>query len=122
PLNGSTTLTFTVQDNNTTVGLSGVGFSDTLPAGLIVSTPNGLAGSCGGGTITATQATNVISLSGATLAASSSCTFSVNVTGTAAGNQNNTSGSVTSTEGGTGGTASASIAVIAPPTISKAFG
>src|SRR5262249_44816489 len=106
PLNGSTSLSFTIQNNNTTVGLTGVAFNDTLPAGLIISTPNGLSGSCGAGTITATQGTNVNSLSGGTIPASSSCTFSVNVTGTAAGLQNNTTGNVTSTEGGTGGTAS----------------
>ena len=122
PLNGSTSLTFTIQNNNTTSTLTGVGFSDTLPAGLVISTPNGLTGSCGGGTITATQATNVISLTGASLAQSTSCTFAVNVTGTAAGTQNNTTGNVTSTEGGTGGTASASINVVAPPSIAKAFG
>src|SRR6266478_5544030 len=78
--------------------------------------------SCGGGTITATQATNVISLSGSALAASTSCTFAVNVTGTTAGTKNNTTGNVTSVEGGTGGTASASINVVAPPSIAKAFG
>ena len=44
--------------------LSSVAFSDTLPAGLSVSTPNGLAGSCGGGTITATAGSGAISLSG----------------------------------------------------------
>jgi uncharacterized repeat protein (TIGR01451 family) len=121
PLNGSTSLSFTVTNPNTTAAFTGVSFSDTLPAGLIISTPNGLTGSCGGGTITATQNTNVISLSGATLAANSSCTFSVNVTGIAAGTQNNTTGNVTSTEGGTGGTASASINVVAPPSIAKVF-
>ncbi|HTD23813.1 MAG TPA: hypothetical protein VK738_14230, partial [Terriglobales bacterium] len=120
-LNGSTSLTFTIQNNNTTTALSGIGFSDTLPAGLVVSTPNGLAGTCGGGTITATQATNVISLSGATLAQSTSCNFSVNVTGTTSGIKNNTTGNVTSTEGGTGGTASASLSVVGPPSIAKAF-
>ncbi|HSP17686.1 MAG TPA: hypothetical protein VLV78_23275 [Thermoanaerobaculia bacterium] len=122
PLNGSTSLSFTIQNNNTTTTLTGVGFSDTLPAGLVISTPNGATGTCGGGTITNTQGTNGISLTGATLAQSSSCTFSVNVTGTAGGTQNNTTGSVTSTEGGTGGTASASINVVAPPSIAKAFG
>src|SRR5712671_2883040 len=121
PLNGSTSLSFTVQNNNTTQSLSGVAFTDTLPAVLVVSTPNGLSGTCGCGTLTATQGTNVISLSGANLAQSSSCTLSVNVTGIAAGLQNNTTGNITSTQGGTGGTASASVAVVAPPSIAKAF-
>jgi uncharacterized repeat protein (TIGR01451 family) len=121
PLNGSTSLSFTIQNNNTTTALTGVTFTDALPAGLVISTPNGLTGSCGGGTITGTPGTNIVNLSGASLAASASCTFSVNVSGTAAGTQNNTTGAVTSANGGTGGTASASIAVVAPPSIAKAF-
>jgi len=121
PLNGSTSLTFTIQNNNATTTLTGIGFSDTFPAGLVVSTPNGQTGICGGGAITAAQGTNVISLSGTTLAQSSSCTFSINVTGASGGDQNNTTGNVTSANGGTGGTASASINVVAPPSIAKAF-
>jgi uncharacterized repeat protein (TIGR01451 family) len=121
PLNGSTSLTFTIQNNNTTTSLSGVGFSDTLPSGLVVATPNGLTGSCGGGTITATAGASAIGLSGGAIAASSSCTFAVNVTGTTGGTKSNTTGNVTSTEGGTGGTASANINVIAPPSIAKTF-
>jgi uncharacterized repeat protein (TIGR01451 family) len=121
PLNGSTSLSFTIQNPNTTTAFTGVGFTDTLPAGLVVSTPNGLTGSCGGGTITATAGSSVISLSGATVAANTSCTFSVNVTGTTAGLKNNVTGAVTSNEGGTGGTASASINVVAPPVIAKVF-
>jgi hypothetical protein len=121
PVGGSTGLSFTIQNPNTGNGLTGVAFTDTLPAGLVVSTPNGLTGSCGGGTITATQGTGVVSLSGGTLAASGSCTFSVNVTGTAAGSKTNTTSNVTSTEGGTGGAASATINVEGPPSIAKAF-
>jgi hypothetical protein len=124
PLNGTTSLSFTITNPNAGSSLSGVGFTDTLPAGLVVSTPNGLTGSCGGGTITATAGTATISLSGASLAANSSCTFSVNTSATSVGVQNNTTGNVTSTEGGTGGTASASVTVaaVSPPTIAKAFG
>jgi hypothetical protein len=121
PLNGATSLTFTLQNANSATPLTGVGFTDPLPAGLVIATPSGLTGSCGGGTITATQATNVVSLSGATLAASASCTFSVNVIGRSAGMQNNVTGNVTATEGGTGGTALASLTVAAPPSIALAF-
>ena len=121
PLNGTTSLSFTVTNPNAATTLTGVGVTDTLPVGLVVSTPNGLTGSCGGGTITATAGSGSVSLSGATLAANASCTFSVNVTGVVAGDQNNTTGNVTSTEGGNGGTASANVTIVAPPSIAKAF-
>ena len=111
PVNGTTTLSFTIQNNNTATTLTGVGFADTFPSGLVVSNPNGLSGSCGGGTITATAGTGSVSLTGGSLTASSSCTFSVNVTGNGAGTLNNVTGNVTSTEGGTGGTASATLVV-----------
>jgi uncharacterized repeat protein (TIGR01451 family) len=121
PLNGTTSLMFTVTHNNTTVALTGVGVSDALPAGLVVAAPNGLTGSCGGGTITAVAGSSLITLAGATIPQSGSCTFLVNVTGTVAGDKVNTSGNVTSANGGTGNTANATIAVLAPPTIAKAF-
>jgi CSLREA domain-containing protein/fimbrial isopeptide formation D2 family protein/uncharacterized repeat protein (TIGR01451 family) len=122
PLNGGTTLTFTVQNPNTSTSLSGIGFGDTLPVGLKIATPNGLTSTCTGTVTTGTvSGFSVVNLSGATLAASASCTFSVNVVGIAPGTQNNTTGLITSTEGGTGGTASASIDVVAPPSIAKAF-
>jgi uncharacterized repeat protein (TIGR01451 family) len=114
PVGGTTSLSFTITNPNGTGPLTGVGFTDTLPAGLVVATPNGLAGSCGGGTITATAASGSVSLTGATLAASSSCNFSVNVTGTTAGTQNNTTGAVSSNESGAGGVASASLVVQTP--------
>src|SRR5581483_7609241 len=74
PLNGSTGLQFIIQNNNPITNLSGVGFTDTLPAGLVIATPNGLTGTCGAGTITATQGTGLVTLSGGTIAASGSCT------------------------------------------------
>ena len=93
--------------------LTGIGFTDSLPAGMAVATPSGLTGSCGGGTITAAAGSGTISLAGASLAGSASCTFSANVTGTTLGVKNNTTSAVTSVEGGSGGTASASITVVA---------
>ena len=91
-LYGSTSLTFTIANQAQGSGaLTGVGFTDTLPAGLVVATPNGLTGSCGGGTITAIAGAGSVSLSGAALAANGSCTFAVNVKGTSAGLKNNMS-------------------------------
>ena len=91
-----------------------------MPAGLVVATPNGLTGTCGSGTITATGGSSSVSLAGGTLAAGGSCTFAVNVTGTTAGAKNNTTGTVSSTETGAGATSNtATVTVAAPPTISK---
>ncbi|WBB77898.1 ice-binding family protein [Micromonospora sp. WMMD882] len=126
PAGGTTSLSFTLTNPNSGTALTGVTFTDALPAGLVVATPNGLTGSCGGGTISATAAGSSISLTGATLPAGGSCTFSVNVTGTTSGTKVNTSSPVDSTESGPGAPASASVvvgaAVVAPPTIAKAFG
>ena len=64
-------------------------FTDTLPDGLVVATPNGLTGSCRGGTIMAMAGTDTISLSGVSLAAGVSCTFSVNVASITVGQKKN---------------------------------
>jgi uncharacterized repeat protein (TIGR01451 family) len=123
PLNGTAQLTFTLGDTNPS-GLTGVGFTDTLPAGLVVATPNGLTGTCGGSTISAPAGSNSISLSNATLGGGGGCSFSVNVTGTSSGMKTNTTSAVSSTEGGNGGTATATLTVnsASPPTITQAFG
>jgi len=77
-----------------------------MPAGLVISTPNKLSGSCGD-IITATAGSGSVSLTGAYLEDGVSCTFSVSVTGTTAGVKNNTTSTVTSDNAGPGGTASA---------------
>ncbi|MFE9187761.1 hypothetical protein ACFYMB_31015, partial [Micromonospora haikouensis] len=123
PVGGTTSLVFTLSNPNARTSLTGVGFTDALPAGLVVATPNGVSGSCGGGTVAATAGGSSIRLTGATLPAGGSCTFSVNVTGTTSGTKVNTSGPVDSNESGPGATASASITVgaVAAPTIAKTF-
>lgn len=122
---GATTLSLTITNPNSDVvpdvqpdtagvmTLSGIGFTDTLPAGLALTTPNGLTGSCGGGTITAPAGGTAISLSGATLAGAASCTFSVGVVGLAAGTYQDSTGPVSSTQGGAGSPGQASISVTA---------
>ncbi len=117
----SSTETFTISNPNASTALSGVGFSDPLPAGLTVATPSGLTGTCGGGTITAAAGSSSISLSGAALAANGSCSFSVNVVGSTAGALTNTTGAINSNESGSAGTASAALNVVGPPAISLGY-
>lgn len=112
-LNDTTSLSFTITNSDTLTALTGVSFIDTLPTGLLVATPNGLTGNCGGGIITATSGSSIVSLSGATLAAGTSCTFSVNVLGSTEGIKDN-SVTVTSTNGGTGNTSTATLTVLTP--------
>ena len=111
PVGNSSTLTFTVTNPNAATALTGVGFSETLPAGLMIATPNGLVGSAGGGTITATAGGGTISVSGATLAAGASFTFSVNVTSAVPGFDTSVTSPITSTNAGNGNTASATLTV-----------
>src|SRR5262249_7676864 len=70
------------------------------------------------GIVTAPDGGGTITFTNGALVPSSSCSFSVSVTGTTVGVKNNTTGAVTSTEGGTGGTAGASLTVDTPPTAS----
>lgn len=118
---GTTSLSFSVMNSNSFT-LTGVSFTDNLPAGLVVATPNGFAGGCGGGTITAVSGTGSMSLTGGTIAASTACNFSINVTGTASGVKNNTPSGASSNETATGGANTAGITVMSPPTVSAPFG
>ena len=119
---GSTSLTFTLTNPDHTLTLHNLSFSDTLPAGLVVSTPNGLTGTCGGGTITATAGSNTVTVSGTMLTPGTNCTFSVNVSsdGTVLGLLTNTTSTVTSTEALPGAAASAVIFIGDPFQVSYA--
>ena len=120
PLNGITTLTFTITNPNTVATLTGVAFTDTFPSGLQWPGNSGgtVTGDCGTHTITLI-ANTYVRLDGATIIAGGSCIFSVNVTGMTAGVKNNTTGNVSSTNGGTGNIASASLTVNQAPAITS---
>ncbi|MGZ6315133.1 MAG: DUF7933 domain-containing protein [Candidatus Limnocylindrales bacterium] len=123
PVGGTASLIFTITNPNTVPTLdvrpglalgtlTNIGFTDTLPAGLLIATPNNLGGSCGGA-ITATAGTNLVSLTGLTLATGASCGFGINVVGVAPGAQANTTSAITSTQSDPGLAATASITVTA---------
>src|SRR6185436_628072 len=87
------------------IALTGVTFTDTLPSGLQVAAIPNVATTCGG-TPTWAPAAAATSLTfgsptGASIPANSSCTVSVNITGTASGSYQNVSGFISSTNGGT---------------------
>lgn len=121
PLNASATLTFTITNPNPATDLTNVSVNDNLPAGLIIANPDSLVfdpvlGSCDptGTTGVITPQTNSINLIGGQVPANATCTFSVDVLAISAGTQVNTTDPITSTEGGTGGTATASLDVVVP--------
>ena len=119
--NGTSTLTITITNPSVnTQAQAGVAFTDNFPANVVVANPSNLTNSCGG-TATATAGSGSVSLTGGTIAVNSSCTVTATVTSAFTGSYLNTTGAVSSTNGGTGGTASATLGVAFPPTISKLF-
>ncbi|MEO7919749.1 MAG: C25 family cysteine peptidase [Thermoanaerobaculia bacterium] len=113
---GTTLLTFTITNPNALNALTGVAFTDVLPLGLTVPTV-GAAAQCGG--LLSTTAPRTITFSGGSLAANASCSFSVTVTGATGAvapgvTYTNTTAAVTSTNGGTGNTATAQLVVRTP--------
>ncbi len=99
-----------------TAALAGVAFNDIFPGDMLVAgAPNNTCG----GTFTAGGGSNTITLAGGTIPINSSCEVDVVVTATNGGADVNTTQAVTSTNGGTGGTASATLGVQASPTITS---
>ena len=117
PLHGFTPLNFTLgnPDSSGPTSSGALDFTANLPEGLLVSIPNGLTGACGGGTVNANAATSVISLSGATLPAGASCSFSVNIRGASPGVKD------LSISLGSGSAGSAELTVVDPPVITPIF-
>jgi LPXTG-site transpeptidase (sortase) family protein len=83
-------LTITVQ-NTGNIGLTGMGVSDSLPAGLAIADAPAPApvNNCGG-TLTAVAGTQLIELVNGVLAGNASCTMVVSITGASAGDFQNT--------------------------------
>ncbi len=123
---GTSTITLVITNPNASVALTGVAVTDTFPAGMTVAAPLTTSNTCGGtlldnlGGALAVGAAGV-QLTGGSIAAASNCTITVNVTVSADGTYVNTTGNVTSTNGGTGNTATATLTTVAPPSITKAF-
>jgi hypothetical protein len=125
PIAGTSALSITITNPNASIALTGVSFSDTLPAGLIVDNPNGSSGSCGSSTgLVANPGSNSISLAGGTLGKGASCSVSADVTSNTAGSYTDLTGAVSASQtaakpyaiAGTAGS-SATLTIIGNPTI-----
>jgi uncharacterized repeat protein (TIGR01451 family) len=115
---GSVNMSF-VLANPGGSGLTGLAFTDTLPAGLTV--PNGTTATCGGSLVI--TGNNLLTFTGGSLGAGANCTITVSVTGATVGVKNNTTGAISSNETGVGAASNtATVTVVAPPTIAKSFG
>ncbi|MBC7945306.1 MAG: DUF11 domain-containing protein [Burkholderiales bacterium] len=121
-VNGVSALTLTITNPNPDQVLTGVAVSDTYPAGLVNTGTPSPTTTCSGATITGGVANgNSIGITGGSIPVSGSCTITVDVTSASNASYPNTIGAVTSTNGGTGNTASATLVVHAPPTVAKSF-
>ncbi|MBD2150374.1 DUF11 domain-containing protein [Pseudanabaena sp. FACHB-1277] len=95
-VNGLTRATITVENITSTTNITNILVPDVLPSGLIVATPPNDSTTCTGGSVRRVDNTTALSggetqfrLVGASLNASSTCTFQVDLTPTTAGNKDN---------------------------------
>ncbi len=122
---GVSTLTFTLANTGTNPAQSGIGFTDTLPAGVLVAATPAVASSCpsGTGAVTAAGGSGTITVAGATMGAGqASCTISVNVTSAVSGVHANTdAGNISGQAGVTTAGVNANLTVLPLPALTKAF-
>jgi CSLREA domain-containing protein/uncharacterized repeat protein (TIGR01451 family) len=113
---GVSTLTIQIANPNGTA-LSNVSFTDTYPAQISTAAVPNITGNCGGGTVGSTAGT--FTLSGGSIAATGSCTVTVDVTSSTPGGPY--VNSVTVTSNAADGNGSAALTVLAPPGVAKLF-
>lgn len=122
---GNSTSKLTIElSNSHSVPLTGIEFTDTMPAGMILAAIPAFDTDTCGGTLTGTPGSNVFTYEGGTLAASSTCELTMNVTMDVIDNRTNTIpiGAVTTFEGASNTDAtSASLTNLAGASLSKSF-
>ncbi len=102
------TLAFTIDNTGNPMEVDNLAFVDNLPDGMVIRNPPGVVNDCGG-LLTADAGTSLISLSGGTVAAGSTCNIQVDVDA-ACGTHVNTTEDLTS-DAGNSGTATATLTV-----------
>jgi hypothetical protein len=100
--------------------VTGLAFTDTLPAGVAIASPAGASTTCGG-ELTAANGGGTISFSGGSLGAGAACSIRVNATSSTLGVHTNVSGDLTSSAGNSGNAADDLTVAADRPGFSKAF-
>src|SRR5207247_3162069 len=119
-VNGTSMLTFTIHNPNAATTLLNVGFNDFLPLGVKAATPWTVSGVPCGGSLLGGAGSGALNLTGGTIAANGTCTFSVNVVGTSWGAWDN-SVRVWSDNAVLSAPSKATLRVIGPPGFYKEF-
>ncbi len=115
------TLTFTIDNRGESTPVGNLAFVDALPAGMTLADPAQVRTDCSNAALDGADGGTTLTLSNASLAADSVCHISAEVTASAPGNYDNTSGELTSDQGSIG-TASATLTVDGNrPGFSKSF-
>ncbi len=117
-------LTFTLTNTSSVFPVTGLAFTDILPANVIIATPANASTTCNfelGGSLDTPVGGTTITFAGGQLGASGMCTVVVNVTSGTVGTHMNTSSDLTS-DFGISGPATADLNVVATlPGFSKSF-
>src|SRR3984893_15442662 len=121
---GTSTLTITLSNPNTTAASLTMPFTDTLPTGVVVS---GNAGNTCGGAVTATAGSSAVTLTGGAIPVNGSCVLTVDVVAASGGNYINSLavGALVTSNGTNAAPAVATLTVnsstVFRPTLGKAF-
>jgi uncharacterized repeat protein (TIGR01451 family) len=124
---GTSTLTITLS-NADGADATGADLTDTLPSGVVVSSPPSATNNCGG-TFAPAAGDSAVTLAGGTILATSSCVLTVDVTAASANSYFNSiaAGALVTINGSNAAPAIATLTVITPttgavpPTVSKTF-
>ena len=120
---GATSVLTVTLTNANASAITGVSVTDNLPGNVVIASPANPLTNCPGGTASATPTGITLALTGASIPASGSCTFSANVTSTVPGTYINTipAGAVSSNNAGLSTAGSNNIKVTPAPIVSKSF-
>jgi len=113
------TLRFDIT-NSSGASVTNLAFTDILPVGMNMATPAIPSSTCGG-TLTAPDGGGMITFTGGSVGASTSCTLTVDVTAGAEATYTNTSGDLTSSAGNSGPATADLDVTFLRPGFSKSF-